>query len=344
MDFIEYLFLQKILYKKKESIYVSKQCFLGKRRNPIGNKTKASEISSSSESSIWNEYKQFDVNGNGSLTDDIDLLSNDSLTSLGQKLGIISDGTIGATKQSEQTGDCYLLSSLNALSETSWGKEAIDNAIKSDGQGGYNVTFYNADGELEQITVSSDELSANPEKYSSCDVDIKIIEVAAEKFYAAHADEEAYSFKNADNPLTEGLMEGKTSLAYMLTGSEGHVLQLKSVKIDKRIPKSALASDRDKLTNDSLTEALLNIASSSDQYASMCSFKKPGLFDQIFGNPNIVADHGYSISSVLQNSSGGIEAVVLKNPWDSSKEIIMPFNDFKSRIMYFVSHNKNDIF
>ncbi len=307
-------------------------------------KSKASEITSSSDASIWNEYKQFDVNGNGSIADDIDAMSNSDLTSLGQKLGILSDGAIGATKQSEQTGDCYLLSSLNAMSETSWGRQAINDAIEPDGSGGYNVEFYNADGEKETVHVTSDELSANPEKYSSGDVDMNIIEVAAEKFYAAHADEEAYSFKNADNPLTEGLMEGKTSLAYMLTGSEGHVLQLKSVKIDKRIPKSALASDRDKLTNDSLTEALLNIASSSDQYASMCSFKKPGLFDQIFGNPNIVADHGYSISSVLQNSSGGIEAVVLKNPWDSSKEIIMPFNDFKSRIMYFVSHNKNDIF
>ena len=305
-------------------------------------KTKASEISSSSEASIWNEYKQFDVNGNGSLADDIDSLSNDSLTNLGQKLGIISDGTVGATKQSEQTGDCYLLSSLNALSETSWGKEAINNAIESDGQGGYNVTFYNAEGEQEQINVTSDELAATPEKYSSGDVDMKIIEVAAEKFYAAHADEDAYSFKNKDNPLTDGLMEGKTSLAYMLTGSEGHVLQ--SSKLDERIPDSALASDRAKLTEASLTKALLDIASSSDQYASMCSFKKQGFFGQLFGNSDVVADHGYSISSVLQNSSGGIEAVILKNPWDSSKEIIMPFDDFKSRITYFVSHNQNDIF
>ena len=118
----------------------------------------------------------------GSLADDIDSLSNDSLTNLGQKLGIISDGTVGATKQSEQTGDCYLLSSLNALSETSWGKEAINNAIESDGQGGYNVTFYNAEGEQEQINVTSDELAATPEKYSSGDVDMKIIEVAAENF------------------------------------------------------------------------------------------------------------------------------------------------------------------
>ena len=210
---------------------------------------------------------------------------------------------------------------MNALSETSWGKEAINNAIESDGQGGYNVTFYNAEGEQERaISESSDELAATPEKYSSGDVDMKIIEVAAEKFYAAHADEDAYSFKNKDNPLTEGLMEGKTSLAYMLTGSEGHVLQ--SSKLDERIPDSALASDRAKLTEASLTKALLDIASSSDQYASMCSFKKQGFFGQLFGNSDVVADHGYSISSVLQNSSGGIEAVILKNHGTAPKKLL----------------------
>lgn len=306
-------------------------------------KSKASEITSSSDASIWNEYKQFDVNGNGSIADDIDAMSNSDLTSLGQKLGILSDGAIGATKQSEQTGDCYLLSSLNAMSETSWGRQAINDAIEPDGSGGYNVEFYNADGEKETVHVTSDELSANPEKYSSGDVDMNIIEVAAEKFYAAHADEEAYSYKDKNDPLTQGLMEGKTSIVYMLTGSEGHVLQ--ASKLDENIPANALASDRGKLTGSSLTEQLLNIATNPDGYASMCSFKEQGFFKKLFGGSSgVTSDHGYSISSVLQNSSGGIEAVVLKNPWDSSKEIIMPFNDFKSRIMYFVSHNKNDIF
>ena len=305
-------------------------------------KSKASEITSSSEASIWNEYKQYDVNGNGSIADDIDAMSESDLHSLGKKMGVVSDGVVGDTKQSETTGDCYLLSGINALSETSWGKEAIDEAIEPDGSGGYNVKFYNADGEQETINITADELSANPEKYSSGDVDMKIIEVAAEKFYAAHADEEAYSYKDKNDPLTQGLMEGKTSIIYMLTGSEGHVLQ--SSKLDENIPPEALSSDRAKLTEASLTEQLLNIAANPDGYASMCSFKKSGFFKRLFGGSKVIPDHGYSISSVVQNNNGGIEAVVLKNPWDSSQEIIMPFDEFQSQVTYFVSHNQNDIF
>ena len=304
-------------------------------------KVKAAEITSNSDASIWNEYKQFDINGNGNIADDISKMSSVDLQSLGQKLGILSDGKVGNTQQSEETGDCYLLSGVNALSETSWGQQAINDAIKSDGNGGYNVSFYNADGEKETINITDAELNVNPEKYSSGDLDMKIIEVAAEKFYKLH-DDSIYSYKNKENPLSAGLMEGKTSILYMLTGSEGKVLQ--ESKPDKKIPENALTSNRNKLTETSLSEALLNIASSSDDYASMCSFKKQGFFDKLFGNSTTVSDHGYSISSVLQNDNGEIEAVVLKNPWDSSKEIIMPFDDFKSQVTYFVSHNKNDIF
>lgn len=305
-------------------------------------KAKAAEITSSSGGSIWNDYKNFDLNGNGSISDDIENMSDADLYRMGQQMGILSDGAVQATKQSEETGNCYLLSGVNALSNTTWGKEAIQNAIEPTEDGGYNVTFYNSDGEKETVNISAEELAANPEKYSSGDVDMKIIEVAAEKFYSAHLDEDAYSYKDKNTPLTEGLMEGKTSILYMLTGSEGHVLQ--STELDKRIHESALASDRGALTDETLQQELLEIASNPDGYAATCAFKKPGFFQKLFGGGDTVSAHGYSIKEVIQSPDGGIQSVIVQNPWDSSKEIVMSYKDFKSQVAYFVTHNQNDTF
>ncbi len=303
-------------------------------------KARASEITSSSDSSIWNEYKNFDANGNGSIADDIDNMSDVDIMSIGEKFGILSDGTVQGTKQSDETGDCYLLSGVNALSNTEWGKQAISNAIEPDGNNGYNVTLYNADGEKETVNITAEELTANPEKYSSGDIDMKIIEVAAEKFYSSHINEDAYSYKNPDSPLTEGLMEGKTSILYMLTGSEGNVLQ--SEAIDKRIPESALSPNRSALTDETLNKLLTEISSNPDNYASMCSFKKQNFLQKLLGGSNTVSEHGYSIKGVQRNYDGSIESVILQNPWNSSEEITMPYDKFKSQVTYFVTHNPDD--
>ena len=51
------------------------------------------------------------------------------------------NGQIEATKQG-RSGDCWLLSDINSMSQTEWGKQAISDAVKSDGAGGANVDVY----------------------------------------------------------------------------------------------------------------------------------------------------------------------------------------------------------
>lgn len=301
-------------------------------------KNKAGEISNTSESSIWNEYKQFDINGNGNISDDLETMSESDVIRMGQMLGIVSDGQISDTKQSEKTGDCYLLSGVNALSNTSWGKEAVKNAISEDGEGGYNVQFYNANGELETVHVTSEELSANPEKYSSGDTDMNIIEVAAEKFYAAHADEEIYSYKNSKNPLETGLMEGKTSILYMLTGLEGTVLQ--TGKADTKIPKFALSSDRSELNAASFEKFFNSYAENPDDIAATCSFKKENFFKKLFNSNKFeqTSGHGYSIKGITRNADGSIASISFQNPWDSSQAFTLTYEEALSRINYLTGY------
>ena len=56
------------------------------------------------------------------------------------------NGEIENTEQGD-AGDCWLLTHINGLRDTKWGKKLIKNAIKPDGAGGAVITFKGAKGE-----------------------------------------------------------------------------------------------------------------------------------------------------------------------------------------------------
>ncbi len=306
-------------------------------------KLKASEITSDSDVTIWAAYKKYDVNNNGQIADDISSLNEADLRYLGQIMGVVSDGNVGNTKQQE-TGNCYLLSDINSLKLTTWGSKAISDAVSEDGDGGFNVSFYNPQGEKETIHVSADEVDADTQKkYSEGDVDMRIIEMAAEKFYYNHADEEMFKFKSKEKPLDGGLAAGKTSIMYMLTGKEGHSYEAENCKRDPNVPECALSSSRSTLNGEVLQEVLSDFADNPDEMAMTCSFKKQSFLSKLFkGKSGLVPYHGYSVKGVNRDSSGKIESVVLINPWDSSQDVTVSYKEFSSLVENLCQFKQDD--
>lgn len=143
-------------------------------------RAKLSEIDS--KSSIWTDYKKYDTNNNGVLTDDN--ISETELFKLGQNFGIFSDGKINDIKQQE-ANDCWLLSGVKALEQTDKGKAAIKNAIDANHTGTsedpYEVTIYNTLGVKQTIKITEDDL--NEKGYSNGDFDMNLLEAATEKYF-----------------------------------------------------------------------------------------------------------------------------------------------------------------
>ena len=93
------------------------------------------------------------------------------------------DGYIDTVAQGT-TGDCWLISGLNALSENQWGRDAIKKAINIKSNGDVVITLKGAYGKKKQFTVTAQELNnaKNSSKYSSGDMDVLAIELAVEKY------------------------------------------------------------------------------------------------------------------------------------------------------------------
>lgn len=94
-----------------------------------------------------------------------------------------ADGFIDPTVQ-QSTGDCWLLSGLNALSETQWGRDAIKQAINIKQNGDIVITLKGAYGKKKQFLITKSELEVNKNnpKYSKGDMDVLAIELAVEKY------------------------------------------------------------------------------------------------------------------------------------------------------------------
>jgi hypothetical protein len=94
---------------------------------------------------------------------------------------------IEPTKQAEGQIDCWLLSGINALNTTSWGKKAIFNAIVPDSDDGGGVTIKLPGSPIEQknFHVSAEEIAKAKEsgEFSSGDDDMIAIELAVEKLF-----------------------------------------------------------------------------------------------------------------------------------------------------------------
>ena len=217
-----------------------------------------------------------------------------------QIMGGHFDGKIGHTMQSYETGDCWILSDVNALNTTDWGKEAIKNAIKPHESDGVVVTLDGAKGYIKDFHITRKDLAEarQNEKYSAGDDDMLAIELAVEK-YAKLRIEQGKLDKDTDKVLDGGI---GISAAELISKTKQHIFS----------------------HNKGISDNILNkIEDNKGVYAVRCSFKED--------KPPFYEKHGYTFKSIDVDKSGN-KIVTLINPWDSSKVIKVPYDKFKSNV------------
>ena len=122
------------------------------------------------------------------------------------------DGIIQGGKQGSNAGDCWLLAEMNSMAQTDWGKEAFKNAITTNENGDYEVSFKGID---KTVTITQKEFkrAQGDSDYSSGDADALLYELAVERH-----------FKEADlnnETIYGNQVAGEASLQYLMTGSKG---------------------------------------------------------------------------------------------------------------------------
>ena len=125
------------------------------------------------------------------------------------------NGEIENTEQGD-AGDCWLLTHINGLRDTKWGKKLIKNAIKPDGAGGAVITFKGAKGEQKEFHISVNEIIKARESgiYSSGDDDMIAMELAVEKYLIK------FGHLYEDRKQDIGTESGKAITGNGLSGSE----------------------------------------------------------------------------------------------------------------------------
>ncbi len=228
-----------------------------------------------------------------------------------------SDGKIGNTSQ-EDINDCWVLAGVTSLSYSEKGQEILNKAVTHNDDGSVTVKLV---GGGKEYRFSAEEIALNQyedgeKKYSSGDTDMNILEMAFARYRKENVqNKEAsiYPFDRAHNKSigtteTDPLNNGMTDEAvYLLTGTKAEYW------LDPRI------INLDKKGNNLLTKFQNN----PENYAAVCSFKAD---DESITDGTIVDKHVYTIKSVDDDN------VYVVNPWDTSKTITYPREQFMKNV------------
>jgi len=300
---------------------------LDKTDDNVSNKLKGKLSNAAApKKNIENEYYEIDI------TDDISAPRSASVIQLSAVPdGIIpsligkiidaldedtKDGQIDATKQ-RSTGDCWLLSGINALSYTEEGRKIIKSCLEY--EDGYTIvhlkgigTYIVEDKELELVKSQI----FGSKQYSKGDDDMLIFELAIEK-----ALDDIASGQKALDPSAPWWLEGRDELSTTEEGGEsstsgGWGLELMYLVTGKTGNRYTSKEDMEK--------ALLEFEKNGNKNMAMtASAHTEGTALDINGNEvKIAAPHAFAIKEV----KNGI--VTLTNPWDSSVEIQFTMETF----------------
>lgn len=216
----------------------------------------------------------------------------------------IFDGEIEPTMQSMVIGDCWLLSGVNALNTTKWGKKIIKDALRPDGEGGVIVTLKGADSSQKEyrITLAEIDKAFASDRYSLGDDDMLAIELAVEKYARKHVAEGKLD-KNPQTVLDGGI--GR-NMMYLLSGAKTHDFHPKDPYMDSALDK---------------------IFNNPHQYSAYCGFKED--------SENLTKNHAYAIKEIKQDKNGNKFAVLI-NPQDALTPEIVPYEEFRANLRLLV--------
>ncbi len=178
--------------------------------------TTTSSTTSSSMSTVAEESSIFGNNliddSNVKLTKEQKKAKKDAEKAERERIKNTPDGIIQGGKQGSNAGDCWLLAQMNSMSKTSWGKDALKNAITQEKDGSFTVHF---NGVKKDIKITAEEFrkAQRNSSYSSGDADPLLLEVAVNKYFK-------------ENGINNGSINGndlagEDSLQFLLTGTRG---------------------------------------------------------------------------------------------------------------------------
>lgn len=221
------------------------------------------------------------------------------------------NGEIEDTKQGN-AGDCWLLTYINGLRDTKWGKNLIKNAIKSDGAGGAVITFKGAKGEQKEFHISVNEIIKARESgiYSSGDDDMIAMELAVEKYLIKFG----HLYETRKQNI--GTESGQAITGNGLSGSEFvELLSGKQTNTHYPLPPQSNLLDEVKKSYNEKLRMLTEVEKHPGEYLVEVSFQGNSIDGVMHGQ------HAYQVKKVI--TEGSKKYAILVNPWNSSENIQM---------------------
>lgn len=210
-------------------------------------------------------------------------------------------------------GDCYLLSTIYAMSRTPYGQKLLKNMVRVDDSGNYIVTF----NSRAPIVVAPNELDGqkkgDKEKISvSGDLGVKAIERAYGKM------------------LKAGKMNGieyYNPTMFFVIDQGGWM--------NKALEKMTnLACKKTKINSDSIEDILTYLSRAKDKYILTCSTYNTGNYgkfkDYMDPEQRFISQHAYAIESIDSKN----EKITIINPHNTMYSYTISWDEFKKYFDY----------
>lgn len=229
------------------------------------------------------------------------------------------NGKIEQTFQSEKQGDCWLLSDINTLNETEWGKKAIFEAIKPNPDGSVTIKFKGSPIEQKEFHITAQEIenAKNSGHYSNGDDDMIGFELATEKL------SKILVKKGLANRIT--LFDKLTDHQSYIAGGgvyfeNGYTLDISQL-ITGRNDVEVSFSQETKVPNE-----VLKFISENAEIACVCTFISDCLVEREEDAP-IHGGHAYAVKKIVY----GKYAIVI-DPYHTDQTIRLPWEYFKNNL------------
>lgn len=238
-----------------------------------------------------------------------------------------SDGTNGINSEIDEkvsqggTGDCWILTGVLALNSSEIGKQIIKESIQVNNDGSVTVHFK---GLGVSYTISADEIkkhdtdSIKNDAYSNGDNDMLVLELATKKLMADIASgkvklnvpaDSVEAIYNEDGGIEGGFAQ---NMIYYLSGEQSDFAY-------------AYGKEQKGLPADEVINFLKNAYKNGNSVLTFGVYGSGHSATEIDGTPyklNISGGHALAITNLTATT------VTFVNPWDSTKEYTMTYEEF----------------
>lgn len=239
---------------------------------------------------------------------------------------------IEPTKQPMTQGDCWLLSDINALSYTEFGRKAISDAIipDKDGSGGVTIKFKGSPLKQKTIHINASEIdkARKSGNYSSGDDDMIAFELATEKTFREMVRQGLAERKEDDNYIET--MGGKYR-SFIFAGIKTNEFDQYPISelLGLKTQKVYISKMKESSNSNKAVEQMLNyLSENKDNISGWCAFSPLEDLGSQKGKNYIHGGHAYAIKSLNKGKS-----VTLIDPHYSNYEIKVPWNVFKELLI-----------